>query len=292
MGSLFSGSRVENTFEGIGIAVSGVLGVSFFGAMMYYFYVGLLPNILIWTHTRGLDLMSFLPVSLALFGFFIDLINQELRYGIGSLVAMTSTFVNFLTSRLIELLPYVNTTPPAYVEPATAVGMGQFGFCTVPGFESLESVYAPQAVVFTSSMFMYYLIDFLGNRSIGKNIGFLSLFGTVLLFQTASLMATDNCKASYFYRGNYVILSILTAVAIGSLYGYFAWQTVSMVAPASLPSHVTEAFMDKDIPVINRTPVKIKVGGSDEKNLPVNDEDQFVCEAYKDGELVTSTIVS
>ena len=292
MGSVFSGSVLENTFTGIGIGVSGLVGLVLFGGMFYYFYTGIVPIFLEWMHTRGLDLISFLPVSLSLFGFFIDLINQELRYGIGSLLAISSTFVNFLTSKLIELLPYVNTTPPAYVEPPTAIGMGQFGFCTVPGFESLESVYAPQAIVFTSSMFMYYLIDFLGNRSIGKNIGFLSLFGGVLLFQTASFMSTDNCKASYFFRGNYVILSILTAVAIGSLYGYFGWQTVSILFPKSLPSNVREGFMDKEIPVINRTPVKIKVGASDEKNLPLNDEDQFVCEAYKDGELVTSTIVS
>jgi hypothetical protein len=35
----------------------------------------------------------------------------------------------------------------------------------------------------------------------------------------------------------------------------------------------------------------INVGGSNEKTQEVDDQDQFVCEAYKDGELVTSTIV-
>jgi hypothetical protein len=35
----------------------------------------------------------------------------------------------------------------------------------------------------------------------------------------------------------------------------------------------------------------ISVGDSAGQSQPVDDNDQFVCEAYKDGELVTSTIV-
>ena len=42
-----------------------------------------------------------------------------------------------------------------------------------------------------------------------------------------------------------------------------------------------------------KTPLEsiINVGGDNTVSQPVDDSDQFVCEAYKDGELVTSTIV-
>ena len=51
-------------------------------------------------------------------------------------------------------------------------------------------------------------------------------------------------------------------------------------------------FSNSPPPTIEKDPSKIKVGEPILQNLPVNDNDEFVCEAYKDGELISSSLVA
>jgi hypothetical protein len=43
-------------------------------------------------------LVLYIPNALVLFGFIIDIINQELRYSIASFIGIASVFLNFLVS--------------------------------------------------------------------------------------------------------------------------------------------------------------------------------------------------
>ena len=240
-----------------------------------------------WLEIFGTDLIHYLPMSLALFGFFADAINQDFRFGIGSLIGISSVFVNYIVSVLGKrfgfVLPsWVNGNPPTV------------DICTVPGFAAFESVYAPQSIVFTTSIFMYYLIDFVKNRDMNKNIGLLSLFGGLLLIESVTTMRITECRGAYYFTGNSFPLSIILAIFIGSFYGYLGWQTVSIVAPSKLPSSINETFINKSIPVIKSDKLpgvgKCK-SGAEKCDAPSDKEqDQFVCEAYKNGELITSTI--
>jgi hypothetical protein len=246
------------------------------------------PNAaVLWIKTYMAEIFHFLPMSLALFGFFADAINQDFRFSIGSLIGFSSVFVNYMISILGKRLGFVlpswtSGSPPDPIE------------CIIPGFEAIESAYAPQTLVFTTSIFMYYLIDFVKHRDVSKNIGLMSLFGGLIVIESAKMMLTPTCRGAYYFTGNMLSVAVLLAIFIGAFYGYLGWQTVSIVAPSKLPSSINETFINKSIPIIksDKPPGVGKCkSGAERCDAPSDKEqDQFVCEAYKNGELITSTI--
>jgi len=252
------------------------------------------PNVFLeWVTTYGVQIVSFLPMALVLFGFFVDAINQDFRYSIASIIGLSSVAVNWGLSKLLESREWLSTTP-ASINPFTSYQ--KFDICTVPGFEKLESVYAPQSIVLSVAIFMYFLIDFARNRSPSQNIGLGVLFALIPVVIGGTMMKTDACKDSYFFRGAEFYKTILTAIVIGTVFGYLSWQTVSIVAPGKLPSAINQRFTVRENFVENPV-IKGSKGSTAKPGDPgvgtcsaPNDQDQFVCEAYKNGKLVTTTI--
>jgi hypothetical protein len=181
-------------------------------------------------------------------------------------------------------------------------GGADFKGCFVPGFEFLESRYLPQGIVLPSAVFMYILSDFVAaKRPADRNIGLSVLPVVIVLFQAFVLWGQGCLKEYYFSKrfpgGGGAILTVALAWALGMLAGYVSYTIVNATAPQTLPSRAPEHFETGKTtitPGVSSTAAKKdRAGGKDvvEKSFPPNDEDQFVCDAYRNGELVTSTIV-
>lgn len=236
-----------------------------------------------WTVFRDLatKLFLYLPTSLVLFGFIADAIQEEFRYSIASLIGISSVFLNSFVGLLINLFVKSPTT-------VLAAGQG----CTVPGFEALESIFAPQGIVLPVSIFTYFFIDFGVNRPPSENIGTAVLFGVYLLTHIFVLWSSD-CFKKYYWTSPFI--TILLGLLIGGALGSIGYGVVYAVKPDKLPTgtYVAPAVSDTTPSKKPLGPGGTPLGASSSSvgrcSAP-NDQDQFVCEAYKNGKLVSSTL--
>lgn len=182
--------------------------------------------------------------------------------------------------------------------------------CSLPGFEWLENTFAPQGLVMSMTVLFYILIEMwdTGRTSNSLGIGMITLF--TFLLQGVTFVRND-CLTRYTY-GKW---SILIALVMGITFAGSAYGTVKATskylggAPAgggtrsAKTSFSMNTNTDKVCPAgTHLSPEGNCVGvGSEEipvgqfqgeKSSPTDPNDQFVCEAYKDGELITSTIAS
>ena len=209
-------------------------------------------------------------------------------------------------------LPEGSMTPP----PPPPLTGGATDLCTLPGFEWLENKIAPQGIVMSMTVLWYLMIELwdtgAGPQSMALGITTAITFGVQWL-----VLHRNSCLTSYKYGTYSAIIALIMGITFaGSSYGIqkelSKYRGTSSVPP--IPSGTPGTFVCPPGTVaspsgdacINKlgpggTPSSglgsantqsiINVGGSNEKSQAVDDQDQFVCEAYKDGELVTSTIV-
>lgn len=209
-------------------------------------------------------------------------------------------------------LPEGSTTPP----PPPPLAGGATNLCTLPGFEWLENKIAPQGIVMSMTVLWYLMIELwdtgAGSQSMALGITTAITFGLQWL-----ILHRNNCLTSYKYGTYSAIIALIMGITFaGTSYGiqkqlskYTGNSTVPPVPsgspgtfvcpPGTVASPSGDACINKLGP--GGTPSSglgsantesiINVGGLNEKSQAVDDQDQFVCEAYKDGELVTSTIV-
>jgi hypothetical protein len=231
-------------------------------------------------------LILYIPNAVVLFGFIVDAINQDFRYSIASIIGILSVFVNFAVSFPLKM-----------VFPVSKGGSkmrGGFVGCTVPGFESIESQFSPQGIVLPTAIFMYLIMDFAMKRSASANIGIGVIFPAFLLIQY-SVMRSSGCFDKYYWSDSF--LTVLSAFIVGSVFGVSAWGIVKTFFPSSLPS---SAGAPPPAPPPPTTPSGtlgpiLPPSGSSNPNVGTcsapNDQDQFVCDAYKNGQKITSTLV-
>lgn len=196
------------------------------------------------------------------------------------------------------------------------------GLCDIPGTGSFFSnTLAPPSIIITQTIIWCHLIEQwdiqtgnAGNFGIGTsqgNNGSVGLIITSLLtfgLQWLTLNGANCLEGKYIY-GNWspLISLILSIVFAGTAYGTLkATSGADQVTPLAIPAYGpipggnTEGFTTQEHmvfsnsppPTIEKDPSKIKVGEPILQNLPVNDNDEFVCEAYKDGELISSSLVA
>ena len=271
-------------------------------------------------------LVLYIPNALVLFGFIIDTINQEFRYSIASLIGISSVFVNFVFGRIAkaifagkgigEVLSAAVSAPvaaAAAVVPETnpfAGGMrGGFVGCTVPGFESIESLYAPQGLVLPAAIFMYLIMDFGTHRGATQNIGLGVLLPAILLAHTF-VMYGLGCFSKYYWQNP--LITILAGFTVGVICGISGWGVVKTFFPDKLPTSAPSMGGGSSLrlqgsgytPVPNPSKLGpggtgpiIPPGGLGSSQAPgvgtcsaPNDQDQFVCEAYRNGKLITTTM--
>jgi len=230
-----------------------------------------------WFKTYLLALFQYFPTSLVMFGFISDAINEEFRYSLASIIGILSVILNYFVGGVVKTLFKIDLTK---LNPNTD--------CSVPGFEFLDSVVSPQGIVLPVAIFSYLFIDFGLNRPASENSGTAGLF---LLFFGIHLVVMYSNKCFDAYYG--VLLSILIAMFIGFMSGLFGWIGVHSLAPERLPSasyNYTPSSSSNDSgPTLG--PGGTPVSSVETCSAP-NDQDQFVCDLYKNGELITSTISS
>ena len=183
--------------------------------------------------------------------------------------------------------------------------------CTLPGFEWLgdwfNKTYFPQGIVLSSSVLFYYLW-FLVNTS--RPQIFPGIIIGIILFGQGVSLSLNGCFGND--SSSVVALKVIFGSLFGAIMGGIGYAIVKNTDKIPFSSFSEEFTTFSSTKEENKTPAKKMVvdvfgpppaskavsGDSacitsgNGKCLPPNDEDQFVCEAYRNGELVTSTIVN
>lgn len=165
-------------------------------------------------------------------------------------------------------------------------------WCTLPGFQKLENGIAPQGIIMSMTFLMYLFFELVGTGHAEQSIGIGITTVVVLVVQSTQLIMSK-CLDQYVY-GPYwsVLIAVLMSAAFaGTSFGIQMkiWNGDVLPSPFNTSTTLTGQKTLGSKNPYGGTPVT--VGAPSAHSLPVDDQDQFVCEAYKDGELVTSTIV-
>jgi len=193
---------------------------------------------------------------------------------------------------------------------------GATDLCSLPGFEWLENKIAPQGIVMSMTVLWYLMIE-LWDTGAGPQSMALGITSAITFGLQWFVLHRSNCLTSYKYGTYSAIIALIMGITFaGTSYGiqkqlakYRGKSNVPPVPSGSPGTFVcppgTSASIDgqscqsilgpggvaPSAVGSSKSESIINVGGSNEKSQAVDDQDQFVCEAYKDGELVTSTIV-
>jgi hypothetical protein len=154
-------------------------------------------------------------------------------------------------------------------------------WCTIPGLEGVESPYLPTAFMSTAIIGFYYLCWawHTGRPSTST----LLAFGIVWIAQFGTFIFGE-CSMSYRALFGSVLFNIILSTVAGIIIGAISFASAqgnARLNPYNLPSGLPNA----------------STGGSTLKNVghsqPVQaggDENTFVAELYKNGQLVTDSI--
>jgi hypothetical protein len=216
----------------------------------------------------------------------------------------------------LPLPPLVQPFPEGTVMPGPPPPMqgGATDLCSLPGFEWLENKIAPQGIVMSMTVLWYLMIE-LWDTGAGPQSMALGITSAITFGLQWFVLHRSNCLTSYKYGTYSAIIAVIMGITFaGTSYGiqkqiakYRGTSSVPPVPsgkpgtfvcpPGTVQSLSGDACVNKLGPGgtapsgFGASESIINVGGSNEKTQAVDDNDQFVCEAYKDGELVTSTIV-
>ena len=158
--------------------------------------------------------------------------------------------------------------------------------CSLPGFAWLENDIAPQGIVMSMTILSYLLYELWDHGLFEQSIGLSVTTGIVFLLQSVNLIGSG-CLDNYRFKNWSILIALAIAVSAGtSSYAIQKriWGSVTMPSTNSKQTLGTTSAKSAFETIIS-------VGEKSGQSEPVNDQDQFVCEAYKDGELITSTIV-
>jgi hypothetical protein len=205
---------------------------------------------------------------------------------LGSLAVVTALAANnFLGSPTSE--PF----PPRRPDSGWFLNLGRTDVCTTPGLNFLQTRIAPAGILLSTSILTSHMFESLdtGNTKNAIASGGIALLSFAV--ELAIFMASG-CSTDYRYGKAAPFISL----ALGTGAGATAYYTMKRVGQESFTSSSSEGgvFHPPAPPETvskKSTDTKITVGPKQETSAPVDDQDAFVCEAYKDGELITSTIV-
>ena len=238
-------------------------------------------------------LTNFIPFGLITFGVIADLIGQELRYLLGSVVGFLAIVLNFLIAKFMGWGVDANSVSEA---------SNVMAWCMIPGLESLESKLLPMNIVSSSAIMTYYLGFAASVRSPQQNISIGIAFPLLFILQ---LVAFYSGGCQQYYLGG--IGSKVGALVFGSIIGISGWAVVSQLFPSKAPfiKGVTtiESFLVGDGYTLPRS-ITVSNSNSNSKSnsngtTPTEEKcsqdsqdggDQYVAEVYKNGVLVTDQI--
>jgi hypothetical protein len=206
----------------------------------------------------ALDTLVYMPHIILLFGVLADMFTYDGVWSIPSLIGVLSIFVNFvfryfwvgideLVKTAGDLGNKVASSGAPAVQAGGALPARGYDGCSVQGFESLASEYAPQTLVVTATVFSYYCFDLVQNRGWVNSIAALAAFALTYLGQVAIISSTNGgsgCQVNG--RPPYGALSQgIRALAEGLLFGGTSYGIVKTYYPTRLPSSTVSPFPRK-----------------------------------------------
>jgi hypothetical protein len=263
----------------------------------------------------------YIPVALVSFGFIADIISQSFKFSIGGLVAISALILNGLIGMIVgtrsvaEVAKAVAAAPAAVVTnvanavsegnpftaaapataPAPAPAMDSDGvpttnpfrgggkeLCSFPGLENFDNKYAPQNILVTTAVMFYYMIGEWesgnANRTISPGVALL-----ITVLSQIGVRYSSGCLDPWWAP----LVSIVGGAGIG-IGGY----------------HIVKAINGGKTPFIQNQTGTPSSGGFSSVEAPPSDAakpadgskcaeangDDFVCDLYKNGELITSTV--
>jgi len=327
---------------GLAYAVVGPGGQT--AAMGSYIICGVLLSAAVIYYTKDSQFPSFqyagifamyLPTSYVLVGILSDIVSQRFNESISSIAAIVAILLNAGLSGLAT--NYFGMTTEkiqrtiAENGDITSLYRRVYEGCTVPGFENVESIFAPQSFVIIWTLFFYFL-TMIKTTNTGQSVaGLGGLTGAALLVQIMFL-STNKCLKNEYFAFNTIAMPFIASAVIGLLVGgLFGGLTPNILAavagpgapgapvgtvatfcPAGQvrvgniccpPGQVNDRGVcalacptgSTAVNGVCQVPSSLDSYGSVLPNVggPTtgsSDDNQFVCEAYKNGELVTSTI--
>lgn len=217
----------------------------------------------------AVDTITYMPHILLLFGVLADMFTYQGVWSIPSLIGLLSVFLNFFMKYFWKGLaefwesgakvakigtPDTSATPaasaasaaPAATKGGAAKGGEQGMFfkkydgCSVQGFESWKTSFAPQTLVVTATVFSYYIIDIVRNRGWLNALASILLFGFFYIMQSAVLIMTGGCE------GDEGFAPPARALFEGLVFGGCSYGYVQTYYPNRLPSSVVSPFPTKN----------------------------------------------
>jgi hypothetical protein len=282
----------KGIFEGAGSAI----GVVAFGFVMYLLYknreslptgIGEIPT------TFVTFIANMMPFALLAYGIAGDIVNQEgPRLSIPSIAAVLSILVVGIGSQMFAVRNGANLS---------AQDTSGLMWCTIPGLESVESPYFPTAFMSTAIIGFYYLC---WSWHTGRpSTSTLLAFGIVWIAQFGTFIFGE-CSMSYRPLFGSVLINIILSTVAGIIIGAISFASAqgnaslnpyslpggspSAATGGSVPAHLSKC-PDGSIPIDGKCPYKT---GHSQQAQGGGDENTFVAELYKNGQLVTDSIAA
>lgn len=267
----------------------------------------------------GAMFIYYVPIALLTFGFVADIISQSFKFSIGSIVGGAFMTLNgaigYVLKNGISLPSFssVVSAPAAAVEqvvegvpstnpfraaadtveqvvdnvvPSTNPFRGGASqFCSVPGLENFDNKYNPQNIFVTVTVLIYYMIGQWESGNASRTV----VPGVTLLLIVVSQIVTMvgyGCLDPWW--------SPIVSIVSGFLSGIIGFHIVKAINGSDTPFIANQTgpktaggFGTTEAPTTDAT----KPADSSKCSQPT-DQDEFVCDLYKNGELITSNITS
>ena len=293
--------RMGSEEEGIGIGVSSTLGIVFFFMLLFLAYknresmpTGFGEAILVLPKF----IANMMPFAFLAYGIAGDIVNQEYRLSIPSIAAFSSMI---LVGPLSQVLAKNNSV---ILSPQDTSGTL---WCTLPGLESIESPYLPTAFMSTAIIGFYYLCWAWHTPRPWK--GTLLAFSIVFTAQVTTFLLGD-CSSSYKPIGGSVLINLIISTVLGIAIGAISFASTfsnPSYNPYNLPGGSASSATgqtggnppahlstcpDGSVPVNGKCPYGPKKTAHSYPVQDGGDENTFVAELYKNGQLVTESIAA
>ena len=273
----------------IGSLVTGAL-ISFL-ASKFIFYPKIVPQ----TYTGGPRkipfkdfgsivtwfkvLMYFLPYALFLFGVIYDGLVRKIKFFPAGFIGLLAVYTNwFISTYLFN----------------SGISVIDTDACGIPGMSNSGSNIIPQSVLFNVTVMSHLAAYITATQSDisyrgASWLGVAAVWG-IGIFQFYYNDCYDR-PGGWKFNGGTGISSLFYALAAGMLIGGVSGYGFSTLqgddSGVGISSEAKQSLTQTSKPAMAPTTDTAGAG----KCSPTGDDDQFVCEAYKNGELVTSTIV-
>lgn len=209
----------------------------------------------------AVDTITYMPHILLLFGVLADMFTYQGVWSIPSLVGLLSIFLNYFMQYfwrgIVELYnsgkevvkvgsdkiatPTGGKRGGAVIPPAFFT---KYDGCSVQGFESFKTEFAPQTLVVTATVFCYYIFDIVRNRGWLNATASIVMFGFFYIMQVAVLKLYGGCGSADSPYSDYAQAAM--SLFEGIVFGGSAYGIVQTYYPERLVSSVVSPFPTKN----------------------------------------------